>query len=306
MHSNKIDIILVTGFLGSGKTTFLNRVIKFYNDKRVAFIINDFGKIAIDGILLKEFNNNNSELNIYEISNGSIFCSCLSHKLIYVLKYFSEKEIDYLVIETSGLSDPTLFYKILTDNLLERFYKIKNSICILDASTVLKYYENLVVIRKQIETSNIILINKSDLIKKITLVEIVNLVFKLNPSGKVFKTVSSEIDFSLLENIASVNNNIPSSCLNKTPNIISKIYLEQKSIPQKVIVKFLKENLDRFLRVKGFLKGNKFINYISDKNGKIVVKKMNNVESLKFGISILLEEENESFINNELLKISTR
>ena len=300
--NNKIEIILVTGFLGSGKTTLLYRFLNYYENKKTAFIINDFGKIAVDGTLLKENNNNN--LSMYEISNGSIFCSCLSHKLIETLKYLSKQNLDLLIIETSGLSDPSSFYKILEENQLLNYYKVKHTICVLDGSTVLKYYDSLTVIRKQIKACNFVLINKSDLITKSTMINVVNLIFKINIDCKVFRTINTNFELYLLDNSESNFNDIKENmCINSKDSVF-KIYFEQENVPLTNIINFLKENVNNVLRVKGFLKESDNINYVSDNSGKIIVRKMNNVELKKIGISILLKEENKDLLNNELLKLT--
>ena len=115
MLNKKIDIILVTGFLGVGKTTLLNRLIERYKSKKLGVIINDFGKISVDGILLRDLLPDSQNNSIIEIKNGSIFCSCLSVDLVTALKEYIELNPDLLIIETSGLSDPSSFQKILKE-----------------------------------------------------------------------------------------------------------------------------------------------------------------------------------------------
>ena len=64
-------LYLITGFLGSGKTTFLHKLVRLFPDRRLAIVVNEFGKVGVDGVLLSDL-----EAELIEINNGSIFCSC--------------------------------------------------------------------------------------------------------------------------------------------------------------------------------------------------------------------------------------
>ena len=92
-------LYLITGFLGAGKTTFLKQFMKQFSSERMHIIVNEFGKelgIALD-----------------EINNGSIFCSCRLDKFENVLQQVLQEKPDVIIVEASGLSDPTNVKKIL-------------------------------------------------------------------------------------------------------------------------------------------------------------------------------------------------
>lgn len=103
--AKKIPVTIVTGFLGSGKTTLISNLIKNANGSRIAVIVNEFGEIGIDGDLLKSCCTN--ENDIVEMNNGCLCCTVQEEFLPIMLKLMERKEsIDHIVIETSGLALP--------------------------------------------------------------------------------------------------------------------------------------------------------------------------------------------------------
>ena len=100
--SDKIPVTVITGYLGAGKTTLLNRILSEKHDKNYAVIVNEFGEIGIDGALVV-----GADEDIFEMSNGCICCSVrgdLIETIDNLLK--SERQIDNIIIETTGLADP--------------------------------------------------------------------------------------------------------------------------------------------------------------------------------------------------------
>ena len=104
-----IHLVVLTGFLGAGKTTLMQRTLDAFSDEKTGVIINEFGNENIDSVLLKR-----EGLEISELSNGSIFCACIRDKFVDSLIEMSHMDIDYLFIEASGLADPSNMETILT------------------------------------------------------------------------------------------------------------------------------------------------------------------------------------------------
>jgi len=296
ISNNKIKILLVTGFLGSGKTTLLNKVIEFYKSKKIALVINDFGKIAVDGILLSDQINNDEYTKIYEIANGSIFCSCLTAELVESLKYFTEINPEVLIIETSGLSDPSSFEKILLENQLDKYYEIDKSICVVDSTNVLKLHDQITVIEKQIASSNLILTNKSDLINKEEYLKVKDFVKLTNKNAVVLKTEFSHFDLSRLEEFDSSKLSAELLSCNTVSNRPGSIVLEQKELSRNEIEKFFNGIAKYVLRLKGFLKIENQSFYISDSNLKLQFEKYNQNKITDYGLSVLLKNENVTMI----------
>jgi len=98
------SVLLITGFLGSGKTTFLNRIINnFPQELKLTILINEFGEIGIDGTLVE-----GDDIDMMEISRGSIFCVCVKTDFIKGLYELNAKiKPDLLIIESTGLANPS-------------------------------------------------------------------------------------------------------------------------------------------------------------------------------------------------------
>lgn len=155
---SKTGLILITGFLGAGKTTFLKEILKRFHGKRLHVIVNEFGKAGVDGALLSELG-----ATIDEISNGSIFCACRQDRFEEALCDALATGPDMILTEASGLSDPTAIRKIL-----DGYPGIEYMGCIAmaDAVHVHKVLETARVTARQFAVSDVILLNKTDLVEK--------------------------------------------------------------------------------------------------------------------------------------------
>lgn len=190
-NMEKTKIVLLTGFLGAGKTTFLQRLLEAYGDQKIGVIVNEFGKINIDARLIRH-----QGLEVAELSNGSMFCACIKDTFVDRLIEMSRKDFTYLFIEASGLSDPSNMVDIL-ESLKEQTgdgYVLAGEICITDAEHFLDLSQLLPALEKQVRYANEILINKCDLVDEARRREIREQVKKLNPEARIHETVNCEID----------------------------------------------------------------------------------------------------------------
>ena len=153
-----VQLYLITGFLGAGKTTFLKNLIRMLSSFRLRVIVNEFGKEGIDGKLLAELG-----VALDEINNGSIFCSCRLDKFEEVLENALSDPPEILLVEASGLSDPTNIRKILTTNPRFSSISFKGSICLVDAISFPKVFDTARVCNRQLSVSDMALINKTDI-----------------------------------------------------------------------------------------------------------------------------------------------
>lgn len=195
-----IKLYLITGFLGAGKTTFLKNFIKMFSDHRLQIIVNEFGKEGVDGQLLKDVG---ASLN--EINNGSIFCSCRLDRFEEVLVKAIEDKPGMIVIEASGLSDPTNIKKILGQK--DKFSDIEymGSICLVDARQFPKVYQTATVVKKQIAVSDIILLNKTDLADRDRIREIYEIIGNHRPDIPIFETEYGEIKKEWMDQIRTIS-----------------------------------------------------------------------------------------------------
>ncbi len=301
----KPKIILVTGFLGSGKTTLLNRLIEFYSSKKIGLIINDFGKIAVDGMLLSDFMEelNDNSSSIFEISNGSIFCSCLSAELVKGLKQYSKINPEYLIIETSGLSDPSTFNKILQENMLDDKFEVMASICIVDPTKTAKLAKKIRAIEKQIKSSNLIVINKMDIISDEEYQESLTLISEINNLAKITNTEFAQFDLQILEELSVINYAEEETC-NTASTRPGSIVLEQNYVTKDLLIKFYEEVKERIFRIKGFVKIDNETYFISDSNDKLKIQKSDKLVEY-YGLSVLLPTDTIDFVENNWEKTTT-
>ena len=157
----KIPFYLVTGFLGSGKTTFLKEVLAGYSSgKRIAVIQNEFAPTGVDGIELKM---TGAGFRLVEINNGSVFCVCLMATFVESLqKVISEYKPEMIFLEASGLADPVNIIELLGREGLNDRVGLAHIITIVDAPNFERGRKTLPRFRHQIMIADTVLINKSD------------------------------------------------------------------------------------------------------------------------------------------------
>lgn len=223
------ELYLITGFLGAGKTTFVNRAVSVFKDKKVAVIVNEFGKQGIDGSLISK-----NGYDVTEISNGSIFCVCRSDMFIDALKDALKADIDVLIVETSGLSNPTGMDDILeqTTKVTGEAFDYKGCICIIDAVNFRRVFSTVVVVVDQIKQSSLIIVNKVDLASQEVLDQITKDVRALNTHCEIVYTNYSMVSDDVIKDIVPIGEKITGgkvdiSSVSTTLEFISDINLTQ-------------------------------------------------------------------------------
>ena len=171
------EFYLITGFLGAGKTTFLKNFIPLFPSRRLHLIINEFGKVGVDGALLKHF-----DADLDEIDNGSIFCACRLDQFENVLEKALQSRPDVIIVECSGLSDPTNIHRVLV-----RYPDIeyRGSICLTDAVRLEKVFFTAQVCQRQLAVSSLVLLNKADLASAQQLEKAKEYIYKANPAAHI-------------------------------------------------------------------------------------------------------------------------
>ncbi len=242
-----------------------------------------------------------SDEQLVEIANGSIFCSCLSSVFVDGLKHFSRVKPEFLFIETSGLSDPSSFDKILKDFQLQEEYEILSSICLVDAVKTLKLLNVITIIQKQIQYSNIILLNKSADVDSETLEKLSEKIVDMNQSATQIRTNYCEIDFDLLNDKKFQKSNDSLESCNTPGSRLCSILLEQKNINELDLQELLLEIVKHSYRIKGYYRINDKTFYFSDNNG-IIEKKEVQVYS-DYGINILSDKNQIFYIKSLIDKL---
>jgi G3E family GTPase len=188
-----LPICLVTGFLGTGKTTFLRNIVAQNRDRKIVYLINEFSVHDVDGAIVSAENP-----NVVSIPGGSIFCKCLVTEFIGQLKKAAEKwpDADGVMIEASGMANPKVMEQMLAETGLDQLYRLATVISVIDPNSFLKLRHTLPNIIAQIEASDVVLINKTDRNSPEKTEEAEAAVQAMNPAAERIKTVqcAAEVD----------------------------------------------------------------------------------------------------------------
>lgn len=182
-----VPLYFITGFLGSGKTTLLNHILDEANSrgKKLGVIINEWGQVSIDASLVRA-----RDIEIEELNNGQVFCSCLQADFVKVLGLYAQRSLDAVVVETSGMANPFPLRKLLLD--LERMtgqhYVYQGMTALVDPENFLDLLGVINAVEEQIIASQRIIINKIDLADGNLLPQIREKIRRLNRSAQIIET----------------------------------------------------------------------------------------------------------------------
>lgn len=208
--SIKIPVTIITGFLGAGKTTLLNRLISEHPEKKFAIIENEFGDIPIDQELVV-----NAKDGIFEMSNGCICCSLNVELGELLQKLMSDAyEFDHLIIETTGIAEPDgIAAAFIGGNREQKFY-LDGTVCLADAHDIIQNLEERGEAPKQISFSDLILLNKSDLVTTEQLNEAKTRIKKHNAEAPIFECSFGKVEMDVLNLKAYDGNSLENKLLN--------------------------------------------------------------------------------------------
>lgn len=153
----KIPVTIVTGFLGSGKTTFINNLLSQNQSVKIVVVENEFGDVSIDSRLITSYNPG----SILELNNGCICCSLFNEFSLALQELVGQSnDFDQLIIETTGIADPEpIIQPFFQDADLVRLFEFRGTVCLIDAMNSqeeIGRFEQL----KQIILSDLVLLNK--------------------------------------------------------------------------------------------------------------------------------------------------
>lgn len=190
----KIPITAITGFLGSGKTTLLNYILENNQGLKIGVVVNDYGAINIDAELIAARTD-----SALELTNGCMCCSLGSLELDEAINQFVTpgSEMDYIIIEASGLAEPADLAVTLRE-ATGRHTKLDSLVAVIDAVNLERNAEQHATAMAQIEYSDFVIVNKTDLVPIEKVEEIKGLVQGINERARIFTASHGEIDVRLL------------------------------------------------------------------------------------------------------------
>ncbi|MFV0592213.1 MAG: CobW family GTP-binding protein [Draconibacterium sp.] len=244
-----IPLHLVTGFLGSGKTSFLAHFLTSYEGYgKIAVIQNEFSKVNIDGQKLRQ----TAGYDLLEINNGSVFCVCLLGSFIDSLAEFvQEKQPDIIIMEASGLTDPIGVGQVFQAQKLNGQVFLEHIWCLVDACNYNRIPALKLRMDHQLRTADTIIINKVDLAKLKT-DEIIAQVKEINPFARLLQGEYGKVSLDGLKKTLSFYP-VEGKALGR-PDVTSVVIRSNQEISSKRLNQFLQEIKNSCIRAKGFIK----------------------------------------------------
>lgn len=281
MNKDKIPVTIITGFLGAGKTTLLNRLIEDHPETKFAIIENEFGDIPIDQELVV-----NAEDGIFEMSNGCICCSLNAELGLLLQKLLNGKyEFDHLIIETTGIAEPDGIASVFIGPARESKLRLDGTICMTDAHDIMDNLKERGEAMKQVTFADIIILNKTDLLKDTQIQNVQKTLKEYNPDARILPSTFGKVDQNLLEIRAYDSQQLENTLLNPSNQhhhhelVAHSFQFEQPLIPEQFehwINMLLFLSGYQLYRIKGVL-------HIARENHKVIFQSVRSNSKIDLG-----------------------
>lgn len=213
MSTREVPIVIITGYLGSGKTTLMQNILK-QEKRKIALIVNDMGSINIDASILDKTGNRVTQVEMVEMQNGCICCTLRDEFMAEIERLSSDKSIEAIFVEASGISEPSSIagafvnYEEMTEDT--RVY-LKSVVSVVDVDRIYReFLHDLVsdedaedgdvinLIMDQIEFCNIMILNKTDLLTVEQLEEVKTGLRGLQQEAEMIQCVNGDVDLEVI------------------------------------------------------------------------------------------------------------
>jgi G3E family GTPase len=244
-----IDVYILTGFLGSGKTTALNALLSGQlADANPALIINEFGSHGVDGVLVKR-----RDLTRYEINKGSIFCICTKTDFLKALAEIAEgRRHSTLLIEATGIAETADIESFIEAEHLGDRFQVRANICLVDAANFTRVAAFLRPAVTQVCRADAIVVNKTDLVSESERRQLKTVLRELNPQAAMLETEFGKLPAEFLDGVRHTK--YDQSAFEQPPAEITAVSISSSKVFDRAAffasLSRFKENL---LRLKGHI-----------------------------------------------------
>jgi len=195
IKAKRVKATILSGFLGAGKTSLVNHIIRHNKGKKIAVLVNDFGEINIDCDLIV-----GRDENKIDLTGGCVCCTIQQDLIASVINLM--KQIDkpnHILVECSGAAEPSQVLNTLSTPLLKFHLHVDGLFTVIDCSQLLKIgKEYLGLVGRQIKAANLLILNKTDLIDSQDLEQVKNFVKEISPTAVMLESIRCQVPLDLV------------------------------------------------------------------------------------------------------------
>lgn len=201
-HPATVPVWIVSGFLGSGKTTVVNQLLRKFSPTPVGVVVNDFGKLGVDRHLLRTAESD----TVIELNGGQIFCSCISGSFVDALTAVSETAATAILVEASGMAKPSAMSPILEQaiTLTQNRLVYGGMVTVVDVTQFLKLRSVVNAVDEQIVHADLLVINKIDTASPEATEKVRHVLGELNPRAGIVAVSHGAVDTQMLPRTAGL------------------------------------------------------------------------------------------------------
>lgn len=281
----RVPVVLITGYLGSGKTTLMQHILEQEN-RKVALIVNDMGSINIDASLLNKTGNQVVQVEMVELQNGCICCTLRDEFMAEIERLAKDETIEAIFVEASGISEPSSIagaFMMYAEECPDSRVFLKTICSVVDADRIYREFLNdlkadddvddgdiINLVMDQIEFCNILLLNKTDLLSESQVEEVKSGLKNIQQEAEIISTVNGniELDYILGQEDFDYDKVLDSSSIQKALNecepdddkacvdeygISSFVFEERRPFNRDAFNKLVDNYPDTLIRSKGYI-----------------------------------------------------
>ena len=194
-----IPVYLLTGYLGSGKTSVLNHLVANppLASSRVALVVNEFGALGVDGQTVTATGG-----GVFELNSGSLFCACTRSGLVKILdRIGTAVRPDAVLAEATGVAETSDLYDVLETPPLKGLFRIETNVCVVDCLNFTKVLPYLRTARTQVEAADGLALNKTDLLRESGIKRLSGLLRDINGRANQIRVTQGQLDWRFVSTL---------------------------------------------------------------------------------------------------------